>query len=177
MNVTIIKRQIICKGCGEEKENHAKNLCKLCYNKKWRENNKELFKKGYKKYYQRNREYIIKQQSRYNQINKEHIKEQKRKYHQDNKEHFRKQKKWYYQTNKKHIKECLVKRLYGVSLKEYNKIIEKCYLCNYTRTIDCHHLNGKKDNSRLIGLCPNHHRLLHINKLNQVEQNKINNMR
>ena len=136
---------------------------------------KEHIKKHNKEYRQRPevkkhmKEYI----KNYHKVNKEHIK----KYHEDNKEHLREYSREYHRTNKEKIKVYQVKRMYGISLKEYKKIIEKCYLCGFTRTVDCHHLNGKKDNSKLIGLCPNHHKLLHIHKLNQTEINKINNMR
>ena len=87
----------------------------------------------------------------------------------------KKRSKVYYKNNKQKKKIYQVKRFYNLSLKEYKKVVGQCYLCGYTRTVDCHHINGKGDNSKLIGLCPNHHRLVHSNKLNKEELNKLSN--
>lgn len=32
-------RVILCPGCGEEKEHHAKGLCLVCYKREWRYTN------------------------------------------------------------------------------------------------------------------------------------------
>lgn len=37
-------RIIICKECGEERPNHGRGLCKLCYNREWRKENPEYDK-------------------------------------------------------------------------------------------------------------------------------------
>ena len=55
-------------------------------------------------------------------------------------------------------------RLYDLDYGTYKKITEKCIICGFDKIIDLHHLDeNKKNNSpdNLIGLCPNHHKMLH----------------
>ncbi len=172
-----------CIGCGELKEKFMKGSCKQCYRRKYSQNNKEYIKEYHKEYCQRPevKERDKKRSKEYNQRPeiRERNKKRDREYYQKNKERIKiydkKRGKIYYNNNKEKKKIYQVKRLYNLSLKEYKKVIKQCYLCSYTRTVDCHHINGKGDNSKLIGLCPNHHRLVHTNKLNKAEISKLNN--
>ena len=53
---------------------------------------------------------------------------------------------------------------YGLDLETYRKITSKCAICGFDKVVDLHHLDeNKKNNGRdnLIGLCPNHHKMLH----------------
>lgn len=53
---------------------------------------------------------------------------------------------------------------YGLDMETYRKIIKACVICGFDRVVDLHHLDqNKKNNSEtnLIGLCPNHHKMLH----------------
>ena len=46
----------------------------------------------------------------------------------------------------------------------YQKITSKCAICNFDKVVDLHHLDYNKKNnseSNLVGLCPNHHKMLH----------------
>ena len=50
-----------------------------------------------------------------------------------------------------------------VSLKQYQKVTKKCVVCDFDKIIDIHHIDGNKNNhadENLIGLCPNHHRMI-----------------
>ena len=41
---------------------------------------------------------------------------------------------------------------------------KKCAICGFDKAVDLHHLDhNRKNNSRgnLIGLCPNHHKMIH----------------
>jgi len=56
------------------------------------------------------------------------------------------------------------KKNYGINIDTYKKIIKSCKICGFDKVVDLHHLdenhkNNKVDN--LIGLCPNHHKMLH----------------
>ena len=65
------------------------------------------------------------------------------------------------------IKEFNVQNYHGISLKEWNEITEKCILCGFDKIVELHHLDGNKKNSQrnnLMGLCPNHHKMLHNEK-------------
>ena len=58
-------------------------------------------------------------------------------------------------------------RLYGLDYETYKKITEKCIVCGFNKFVALHHLDqNKKNNSEanLIGLCPNHHQMLHTLK-------------
>ena len=52
----------------------------------------------------------------------------------------------------------------GINIDLYKKVTERCILCGFDKVVDLHHLNeDKQDNSEknLLGLCPNHHRMIH----------------
>src|SRR3989344_211980 len=63
------------------------------------------------------------------------------------------------------IKSHNVKKLHNLDLETYRKITKSCIICGFDKIIDLHHLDrNKKNNSEtnLIGLCPNHHRMIHM---------------
>lgn len=56
------------------------------------------------------------------------------------------------------------RKWYGLDNETYKKITTKCSICGFDKVVDLHHLDGNKKNSsenNLIGLCPNHHKMLH----------------
>jgi len=56
------------------------------------------------------------------------------------------------------------RKCYGLDKETYNRITKECVLCGFDKVVDLHHLDqNKKNNSEtnLIGLCPNHHKMLH----------------
>ena len=58
-------------------------------------------------------------------------------------------------------------KLYGLDYGIYKKITEKCVICGFDKFVVLHHLDqDKKNNSinNLVGLCPNHHQMLHTLK-------------
>lgn len=58
----------------------------------------------------------------------------------------------------------LRKKRYNVSVETYDNATKQCVLCGFDKVVDLHHLDhNKKNNSptNLIGLCPNHHKMLH----------------
>ena len=66
--------------------------------------------------------------------------------------HLEKNKTWNYQKN------------LNIDAKTYKKITKSCVLCGFDNVVDLHHLDhNTKNNSEnnLIGLCPNHHKMLH----------------
>lgn len=66
-----------------------------------------------------------------------------------------------------------IKKLYNITIEIYDKITSKCLLCRFKKVVELHHINGRgntiatgnsrRDNNEknLVGLCPNHHKLLH----------------
>lgn len=60
----------------------------------------------------------------------------------------------------------LAKR-YNITAEQYRDLTKKCYFCEFTEIVDCHHIvpfsrGGKHELSNYIGLCPNHHKLIHL---------------
>src|SRR3989344_7663085 len=56
------------------------------------------------------------------------------------------------------------KKNYGLNMEVYKNIIKSCFLCGFDKVVDLHHLDQDKKNnseSNLIGLCPNHHKMVH----------------
>ncbi len=56
------------------------------------------------------------------------------------------------------------KKYHNLDLEEYRKLTKKCVICGFDKVVDLHHLDENKNNNyekNLIGLCPNHHRMIH----------------
>lgn len=56
------------------------------------------------------------------------------------------------------------KNRYNISNELYEEITESCSLCGFNKIVELHHIDeNRKNNSRenLVGLCPNHHKMLH----------------
>ena len=52
----------------------------------------------------------------------------------------------------------------NIDLKTFRKTTEKCAICEFSQIVDIHHIDLNKNNNtpgNLIGLCPNHHRMIH----------------
>jgi ribosomal protein L37E len=123
---------IKCLKCGQQKEHHAKGYCEYCYKKFiWRP--KSIICKRC----QREMPLQAKGLCRgcYNFV-----------FHlEDNKA--LNYKKWH-----------------NIEPELYKKITQRCVVCGFDKVVDLHHLNQNKgDNSEknLIGLCPNHHKMIH----------------
>jgi ribosomal protein L37E len=68
------------------------------------------------------------------------------------------------------------KKNYNLTQETYKKITEKCVICGFDKVIDLHHLDeNKKNNSNenLIGLCPNHHKMIHDYKYREETFNQL----
>jgi len=53
---------------------------------------------------------------------------------------------------------------YNLDINTYKKITKRCVICDFDKSVDLHHLDQNKTNNsekNLIGLCPNHHKMLH----------------
>ena len=62
----------------------------------------------------------------------------------------------------------------NVDLKTFRKVTSECVICGFNKIIDLHHIDSNKKNNsskNLIGLCPNHHRMIHnFNFRNEIFQ-------
>ena len=53
---------------------------------------------------------------------------------------------------------------YQIDIEDYKQITSKCIICGFEKVVDLHHLDQNKNNNsktNLLGLCPNHHKMLH----------------
>ena len=58
-------------------------------------------------------------------------------------------------------------QLYGLDFETYKRITQQCVICGFDKFVALHHLDyNRKNNSvdNLVGLCPNHHQMLHTLK-------------
>jgi len=70
------------------------------------------------------------------------------------------------------------KKWHNVDLELYRKVTKQCMVCGFDKIVELHHLDkNKKNNSEnnLIGLCPNHHKMIHQAKYRKeiIEQLNI----
>ncbi|MBL7059112.1 hypothetical protein ISS08_01545 [Candidatus Pacearchaeota archaeon] len=56
------------------------------------------------------------------------------------------------------------KNRHDLDIKVYQRITKNCVVCGFDKVVELHHLDhNPKNNSEinLIGLCPNHHKMIH----------------
>lgn len=120
-----------CQNCNEVSEIHAKKLCFKCYRKQWKPPSCICKHCGRKRPHQAKGMCA----SCFSKV-----------YHYDN------------------IKNSNYRRYHNIPIELYKKVTKKCIICGFDKIVDLHHLDHNKNNkskSNLIGLCPNHHKLLH----------------
>ena len=126
------RRHIICSNCKKEKEHHAKELCHTCYKKiAWKA---PMIKC---KHCGRERHHKAKGLCASCHVKVHHY-------------------------EKTQIAGYL--KYKGLTLEKYQKITSKCLICGFDKLVDLHHLDHNKQNNsdkNVVGLCPNHHRMIH----------------
>ena len=53
---------------------------------------------------------------------------------------------------------------HNIPIELYEKLVKSCTICGFDKIVDLHHLDRDHSNvseSNLVGLCPNHHKMLH----------------
>lgn len=123
---------MICPKCKKEEEHHAKGLCYNCYRKFAWERKKFVCKRCKRKIPLHAKGLC---QGCYNFV-----------FHLDK------------------SKELNYRKDHDISAELYKEITKKCVICEFNKIVELHHLDGnKKNNARenLIGLCPNHHKMVH----------------
>ncbi|MBT3691401.1 hypothetical protein HOD75_00115 [archaeon] len=56
------------------------------------------------------------------------------------------------------------KKYHNIDFETYKRLTKSCLICNFDKVVDLHHLDEDHNNNNednLIGLCPNHHKMLH----------------
>jgi hypothetical protein len=126
------QKEAICKLCGQKKKRQVKGCCFNCYRK-------HVWKRKLRicKHCKRERPHQAKEMchSCFSKV-----------YHYD------------------HIKNSNYRRYHNISVELYKRITKRCGVCGFDKVVDLHHLDhDKKNNSEtnLVGLCPNHHKMLH----------------
>ncbi|MCH7850471.1 MAG: hypothetical protein IH845_02400 [Nanoarchaeota archaeon] len=120
-----------CINCNIEKEHHAKGLCYVCYKKlKWEPKIS-----------------VCKRCKRKIQIHAKGLCPGCYNY------------TFHLEKNKEYAH----RKSSGVDLKTYRKATKECTVCGFDKIVDLYHLDTNKKNNaeeNLIGLCPNHHRMI-----------------
>jgi hypothetical protein len=125
----------ICVNCNQEKEHHAKGLCYACYKAiRWQPKIKKCIRCHKQKPIHAKNLCA----TCYNIL-----------FHLD--------KIKAYNQRKKH----------KITLVQFRKTTKQCVICTFDKIVDIHHIDYNKSNNdpkNLIGLCPNHHRMIHNHK-------------
>lgn len=84
-------------------------------------------------------------------------------YHSRDGDKARERARKYYKNNRDKI----MANNYNISFKNYKEITTKCVICGFDEIVDCHHIipikeGGKNELNNYVGLCPNHHKLIHL---------------
>ena len=60
----------------------------------------------------------------------------------------------------------------NIDIKTFRKVTKSCAVCGFDKIVDIHHIDSNKFNKspkNIVGLCPNHHRMIHnFNFRNQI---------
>ena len=124
--------RIKCENCGRDSEHHAKKMCTTCYKKlNWKPKRIKC------KRCNRTRPLHAKGLCNgcYNSV-----------FHIDK------------------TKEYQMRKYHNIDQKKYNQLTKVCTVCGFNKIIELHHLDKDTSNNsddNLVGLCPNHHRMLH----------------
>lgn len=62
------------------------------------------------------------------------------------------------------------RRYAGLSYENWLLITKECIVCGFDKCVDMHHIDKNKKNqspSNLVGLCPNHHKMIHMDKYHE----------
>ncbi len=73
-------------------------------------------------------------------------------------------------------KELNAKKAYNILPELYRKIVSKCIICEFNKIVEIHHLDHNKQNNsetNLLGLCPNHHKMIHSIKWQKEVFNQL----
>lgn len=65
---------------------------------------------------------------------------------------------------------------HGISLKLWRELTKKCFLCGFDKIVDLHHIDHNRENrskKNLIGLCPNHHKMVHDMRFKEEIERQI----
>ena len=69
-------------------------------------------------------------------------------------------------TSREAMRKMRAKRYFNLTKEQYDKIRKPCAICGFDIIVELHHIDKDKQNnnlSNLIPLCPNHHRMAHMN--------------
>jgi hypothetical protein len=82
-------------------------------------------------------------------------------------------KKFHYNQIKAHN----ANKYHNISFELYKKLTSHCILCDFNKMIDLHHIDHNHKNnspSNLIGLCPNHHKMIHNELFSEEIKQELN---
>jgi len=132
-----------CVNCGKEDEIHAHGKCYHCYRQSYKQPTIACKKCG-----------------------------QTVQHHSRGMCHNCVQMKFYYER----IKGFNVKKYHNIDYPTWKELTKKCILCGFDKVVDLHHLDKCRENSskeNLVGLCPNHHRMIHDIRYSDETQEEI----
>lgn len=74
------------------------------------------------------------------------------------------------------IKQHQIRKYHNISLEVWKEITKRCIICGFDKVVHLHHLDENHDNTsriNLVGLCPNHHKMIHMDKFKEEIEQQI----
>ncbi len=68
----------------------------------------------------------------------------------------------------------------GLDFELYKKITKECMICKFDIIVELHHIDKNHNNNKLdnlTGLCPNHHKMAHMDKYKEFIASEIKKVR
>jgi len=65
------------------------------------------------------------------------------------------------------VKKINARKRYNLDFETYEEITKECAICKFNKVVDLHHIDHNHSNNsieNLVGLCPNHHKLIHVER-------------
>ena len=78
--------------------------------------------------------------------------------------------------SRKHKEAYQVRKFYNIDYETYKRKTKFCVICGFDKIVDLHHLDRNHENrseTNLIGLCPNHHKMIHKSEFRAEILNKL----
>ncbi len=78
--------------------------------------------------------------------------------------------------SRKHKEAYQARKFYNIDYETYKRKTTACAICGFDKIVDLHHIDknhGNRSEENLIGLCPNHHKMIHKSEFRAEILNKI----
>ena len=79
-----------------------------------------------------------------------------------------------------HVRKSNIKIHHNIDVEMYDRLTKECLVCGFSKIVHLHHMDKNHNNTsqdNLVGLCPNHHAMIHKFKYKEETENQIHKIR